>query len=104
MQTYHHPLDVLGDPTRRRVYERLRDGPLAVSEIAASLPVSRPAVSQHLRILEEARLVTHRKEGARNLYEVDPDGLAALRMWVEGFWSDVLSRFAQAAEEERRKE
>jgi DNA-binding transcriptional ArsR family regulator len=98
---YAHPLDALGDPTRRRIFERLRGGPLAVGELASELPVSRPAVSQHLRVLREAGLVADRKAGTRRLYEVSPDGLAALRDWFDMFWSDALARFKAEAERER---
>ena len=96
-------MDALGDPTRRAVLEQLRTGPLSVGEIAAGLPVSRPAVSQHLRVLKGAGLVTERKQGTRHLYRVDPDGLAQLRAWVEGFWDDALEAFKRAAEAERSK-
>lgn len=92
--------DALGDPTRRAVLELLRDGPRAVVDIAAELPVSRPAVSQHLRVLKGAGLVTERKDGTRRLYRVQPDGLAALRAYLEGFWTDVLAAFKEAAEQE----
>ena len=87
-------LDALGDPTRRRILARLRQGPCAVGELAAGLPVSRPAVSQHLRVLGRAGLVTSRREGTRNLYAAAPEGLAELRRWVDGMWSDVLGGFA----------
>ena len=97
-------LDALGDPTRRAVLELLRDGPRAVVDIASELPVSRPAVSQHLRVLKGAGLVTERTHGTRHLYRVDPDGLAQLRAWVEGFWDDALAAFKEAAEAERSKE
>ena len=100
---YVHPLDVLGDPTRRRIFERLRGGPLAVGELADGLPVSRPAVSQHLRVLKEAGLVVDRKDGARRLYEVAPDGLIGLRDWFDGFWSDALAAFQEAAERKARE-
>src|SRR5262245_51816510 len=100
---YVHPLDVLGDPTRRRIFERLRGGPLAVGELADGLPVSRPAVSQHLRVLKEAGLVVDRKDGARRLYEVAPDGLIGLRDWFDGFWSDALAAFKEATEQKVRK-
>jgi DNA-binding transcriptional ArsR family regulator len=96
--TYLHALDALGEPTRRRVFELLRDGPLPVGELAARLPVSRPAVSQHLRVLEEAHLVTFRRAGTRRLYEVDPQGLTALRVWVDDFWSEALARYKAAAD------
>jgi DNA-binding transcriptional ArsR family regulator len=90
-------LDALGDPTRRRVLDTLRRGPLAVGDIAAGLPVSRPAVSQHLRVLKGAGLVTARREGTRHLYAIDADGLAALRTYLESFWDDALTAFADAA-------
>ena len=101
---YEQALQALGDPTRRSVLEQLRDGPRAVGEIAAELPVSRPAVSQHLRVLKEAGLVTERQNGTRRLYRVDPDGLAALREYLDGFWEEALASFKAVAEaEERRK-
>jgi DNA-binding transcriptional ArsR family regulator len=93
-------LTVLGDPTRRAVFERLRGGPLSVGEIAAGLPVSRPAVSQHLRVLREAGLVSERREGTRRLYRVEPAGLAELRTYLESFWDEALADFAAAAESE----
>ena len=92
-------LTALADPTRRAVFEALRAGPRAVGEIAARLPVSRPALSQHLRVLSEARLVTSTPDGTRRLYAIDPDGLVVLRAWVEGFWTDALARFKTLAEE-----
>jgi DNA-binding transcriptional ArsR family regulator len=98
VKTNGHPLDALGDPTRRHVFELLREGPRSVGELAASLPVSRPAVSQHLRVLEDASLVTHRKNGTRHLYELDQTGVVALRTWVDGFWDEALARFKAAAE------
>ena len=94
-------MDALGDPTRRAVFERLRSGPRSVGEIAAGLPVSRPAVSQHLRVLKGAGLVSERRQGTRHLYRVDPEGLAELRAWVERFWDDALDAFKEAAEAER---
>lgn len=98
MLAYSHPLDALGDSTRRRVFELLRGGPRSVGELASDLPVSRPAVSQHLRVLSEAGLVTHRRQGTRNLYELDSAGVAALRDWVDGFWTEALARFAATVE------
>jgi DNA-binding transcriptional ArsR family regulator len=92
--------DALGDPTRRAVLEILRGGPQAVVDIAAELPVSRPAVSQHLRVLKGAGLVTERRDGARHLYRIDPEGLAVLRAYLEGFWTDALASFKEAAEQE----
>jgi DNA-binding transcriptional ArsR family regulator len=96
--TNDHPLNALGDPTRRQVFELLRDGPRSVGELAAELPVSRPAVSQHLRILESAGLVTHRRNGTRHLYELDANGVVALRTWVDAFWDEALARFKEAVE------
>lgn len=97
---YEIVLDALGDRTRRAVLERLRDGPKPVVEIARGLPVSRPAVSQHLRVLKEAGLVTDRAEGNRRVYTVDANGLAALRTFLELFWQDALARFVATAEAE----
>jgi DNA-binding transcriptional ArsR family regulator len=97
---YQNALAALADPTRRAVFERLRSGPLSVGEIAARLPVSRPAVSQHLRTLKEAGLVRHEADGARHLYEIDPQGLGALRAWLDRFWDGSLAAFK--AEVERR--
>jgi DNA-binding transcriptional ArsR family regulator len=97
-------LDALGDPTRRRVLQLVRDtGPAPVGAIAAELPVSRPAVSQHLRVLEGAGLVTSERQGTRHLYAVQPDGLAVLRLWLDGFWDDALARFRRAAEGSERE-
>jgi len=93
---YAQALQALGDPTRRSVLEELRQGPRAVGEIAARLPVSRPAVSQHLRVLKEAGLVTERQDGTRRLYRVDPDGLAGLRDYLDGFWEEALASFKAA--------
>ena len=93
-------LDALGDPTRRAVFEVLRGGAQPVGEIAKHLPVSRPAVSQHLRVLKEAGLVRDRRQGTRRLYSVDAAGLAALREYLEGFWGTALAAFAMAAQEE----
>lgn len=98
MSANRHPLEALGDPTRRQVFEILGGGPRSVGELAAELPVSRPAVSQHLRVLESAKLVTHRRLGTRNLYELDSAGVQVLRDWVDGFWSEALTRFKTAAE------
>ena len=91
-------LDALGDPTRRRVMELLRTGPRAVGDLAAELPVSRPAVSQHLRVLKGAGLVTSRPEGTRHLYAIDDEGLAAIRAYLETFWDDALAAFKDVAD------
>jgi DNA-binding transcriptional ArsR family regulator len=94
-------LDALGDPTRRAVLELLRDGERSVREITDDTEVSQPAVSQHLRVLRDAGLVTVRPVGTRRLYRVQPDGLSALRAWVDGFWDDALGAFAAHVEGER---
>ena len=98
MSTYAHVIDALADPTRRTVFERLRGGPKAVGELAEGLPVSRPAVSQHLRVLLDAGLVTARPQGTRRVYAAAPDGLRELRDWCDTFWDDALDRFKEAAE------
>jgi DNA-binding transcriptional ArsR family regulator len=103
VDTNGNGIAALADPTRRAVFERLRAGPRAVGELAEDLPVSRPAVSQHLRVLKEAGLVTERKEGTRRLYRVDPEGLAELRAYFEEFWTDALAAFKAAAENEQRR-
>jgi len=95
-------MDALGDRTRRRIFELLRNGPLAVGEIADELPVSRPAVSQHLRVLKEAGLVTERRNGTRRIYRVDPGGVGELRDYFDAFWNEALAAFKEAAEDERR--
>jgi DNA-binding transcriptional ArsR family regulator len=91
-------LDALGDPTRRAVFELLASGPLAVSELAQRLPVSRPAVSQHLRVLLAARLVDVKPVGTRRLYQLDPRGVAAVRDYFDTFWNDALAAFKKTVE------
>jgi DNA-binding transcriptional ArsR family regulator len=93
-------IESLGDPTRRAVFELLRKGPRAVGELARDLPVSRPAVSQHLRVLREAGLVSGERRGNRTLYRIDPGGLEPLRRYVEAVWDDALAAFQQAVERE----
>lgn len=90
---YANALHCLSDPTRRRVFERLRSGPKSVGVLAQGLPVSRPAVSQHLRALKEAGLVGERPEGTRRIYFIDPEGLGELRRWLDGFWDEALAAF-----------
>src|SRR5580692_8761540 len=96
-------LDALGDPTRRVVFRRLRKGNRSVREIADGMNVSRPAVSQHLKVLKGAGLVVVRVAGARRLYGIDPNGIEALRNWLDGFWDETLTAFKQAAEQEQRR-
>jgi DNA-binding transcriptional ArsR family regulator len=92
-------LTALGDPTRRAIFERVATRPRAVGELASELPVSRPAVSQHLKVLKEARLVTDRQAGTRRIYELDPEGLGALRAYLDGFWTNALTAFKAAVEQ-----
>jgi DNA-binding transcriptional ArsR family regulator len=96
--TYANALAVLADSTRRHVFERLRSGPRPVNAIAAGLPVSRPAVSQHLKVLKDAGLVAERSEGVRRIYSIRREGLEELRDWLDGFWDDALSAFKAEAE------
>jgi DNA-binding transcriptional ArsR family regulator len=88
----------LGDPTRRAIFERLVEQPRAVGELAGEVPVSRPAVSQHLKVLKEAGLVVDRPAGNRRIYQVDPDGVDALRAQLDGFWTKALAAYKAAAE------
>ena len=97
---YSVAIQALGDPTRRTIFERLRSGPRAVGELARGLPVSRPAVSQHLRVLKEAGLVTEQRDGTRRVYSVDTASLAELRDYFDSFWSDALESFKQAVEQD----
>ena len=98
-------LDCLGDPTRRTVFERLRSGPMSVAEIASTMPVSRPAVSQHLAVLKEAGLVKDQPVGTRRVYYVDPGGLSAVRAWFDQFWDEALASFqAEVARRVPREE
>jgi DNA-binding transcriptional ArsR family regulator len=93
-------MDALGDPTRRAIFERLADGPKAVGQIAGELPVSRPAVSQHLKVLKQAGLVIDRAEGTRRLYQLNPQGIHDLRAYFDQFWNQALAAFKAAAEQE----
>jgi DNA-binding transcriptional ArsR family regulator len=100
---YETALAVLADPTRRKVFERLRTGPRAVNALAAGLPVSRPAVSQHLKVLKEAGLVEERSEGVRRIYSVRREGLFELREWLNSFWGDALDAFKLEAERSHKE-
>jgi DNA-binding transcriptional ArsR family regulator len=94
-------LDALGDPMRRAIVEILRDGSHSVQQIADRLPVSRPAVSRHLRLLKQAALVTDRPDGTRRVYELRPEGIEAVRAYLEQVWSDAATRFRLLAENTR---
>jgi DNA-binding transcriptional ArsR family regulator len=89
----------LGDPTRRAIFARLADRPLAVGELAGELPVSRPAVSQHLKVLKDARLVVDRRAGTRRIYQLDPDGVGALRAELDRFWVQALAAYKEVVEQ-----
>lgn len=94
----------LGDPTRREIFARIAERPRAVGELASGLPVSRPAVSQHLRVLKDAGLVMDRAEGNRRIYQADPAGLAALRAQLDTFWNQALATFEQVVEHDTKEE
>jgi DNA-binding transcriptional ArsR family regulator len=96
-------LAALGDPTRRAIFERLADRPLAVGELASELPVSRPAVSQHLKVLKEANLVVDRQVGTRRIYQLDPEGLRDLRGYLDHFWDQALAAYKTAVERQARE-
>lgn len=100
---YGNALAVLADPTRRKVFERLRAGPRAVNALAAGLPVSRPAVSQHLKVLKDAGLVEERSEGVRRIYSIRREALAELRAWLDSFWDDALEAFRVEAERSHKQ-
>jgi DNA-binding transcriptional ArsR family regulator len=101
--TYKKALAALADPTRREVFERLKSGPQSVGTIARRMPVSRPAVSQHLKVLKEAGLVGDRPEGTRRVYYIDPNGLGALRQWLDQFWDQALAAFQAEVERDAAK-
>jgi DNA-binding transcriptional ArsR family regulator len=92
-----HPLNALGDPTRRRLFERIRQGPCSVTELVETVSVTQPAVSQHLKVLREAQLVSVVKQGQQRIYQLNPSGLQELRRYVEGLWDDVLQAFGDEA-------
>ena len=104
MQTYQARFEAIGDRTRWAIVERLAHGPLSVRQLADELPVSRPAVSQHLKVLKEAGLVVDTQAGNRRLYRVDPRGLEALRGYFDRFWKDALAAFKEAAERTEEEE
>jgi DNA-binding transcriptional ArsR family regulator len=105
VQAYEHdPWSALGDRTRRSIFERLAEGPCAVGEIAGGLPVSRPAVSQHLRVLKDAGLVVGEPVGNRRIYRVNPDGLAQLRADLDRFWTSTLAAYKAAVEQPEQED
>lgn len=93
----------LAEPMRIAIVERLAQRPMAVGELAAGLPVSRPAVSQHLKVLKQAALVRDHAEGTRRIYSLDPAGLGPIRQWLDRFWDKALAAYAQAAEREEQE-
>ena len=103
MTTYQSGFSALADPTRRQIFERLARRPSAVGQLAEALPVSRPAVSQHLKVLRDAGLVVDARDGSRRLYRVNPDGVAAMRAYLDRFWSDALAAFESAAGSEETR-
>ena len=103
MTTYQNGFSALADPTRREIFELLARRPRPVGELAEGLPVSRPAVSQHLKVLRDAGLVTDTREGSRRLYRVNPQGVAGMREYLDRFWNDALGAFETAARMEDRK-
>ena len=104
MTTYRTDgLIALADPTRRTIFERVAARPRAVGELASELPVSRPAVSQHLKVLKDARLVVDRSVGTRRIYQVDPDGLRALRGYLDHFWDQALAAYRDAVEQDMKE-
>ena len=102
MDAYQSALSALADPTRRAILELLRDGPLTVGELADEMPVSRPAVSQHLAVLRNAQLVSEERMGTRRLYSANAEGLAALRAYLEDVWGQVLADFSGEAKKKKR--
>jgi DNA-binding transcriptional ArsR family regulator len=103
VKTYGEAFDALGDPTRRAILEQLLRGQLTVGELASRVPVSRPAVSQHLRVLKDARLVHDRQSGTRRIYQISPDGIAKMRAYLDMFWERALEQLKTNAEHETRK-
>ena len=105
MEAYaENGLAALADPTRREIFERLAGGPRSVGELADGLPVTRPAVSQHLRVLKDAGLVFDRPAGTRRIYQLDPDGVGALRAYLDRFWTQALDSFKSAVEDNPKEE
>ncbi len=104
MTQFPHVLNALADQTRRDIFERLAAGPQSVGALALNLPISRPAVSQHLRVLKEAGLVLDRAEGTRRVYRIDPAGLGVMRQWLDRFWDASLNAFKAEADRDQNEE
>lgn len=103
VETYESVLEALGDRTRRQIIASLKDGPASVGELAGRLPVSRPAISQHLQVLHRSRLVTYQEFGTRNVYRLDTAGLHDLDAWLDGFWQNALGRFAEHVRQDKTR-
>lgn len=99
LHNYETAFNALGDPTRRAIFEKLERGPLSVVHIAEGLTVSRPAVSQHLKVLREAKLISMEQQGTRSIYQIDQEGLRAIRNYLDRFWDEALQNFKKLAEE-----
>jgi DNA-binding transcriptional ArsR family regulator len=104
MSACEKAFNALGDPTRRMIFEKLRDRPLAVVDIANGLPVSRPAVSQHLKVLREAKLISIHQHGTKNIYQIDREGVLAMRNYLDKFWDEALAAFKSTAEKTEKEE
>jgi DNA-binding transcriptional ArsR family regulator len=102
INNYEKAFNALGDPTRRAIFEKLRTSPLAVVDIARGLPVSRPAVSQHLKVLRDAKLISINQQGAKNIYQVNREGILAMRNYLNKFWGEALAAFKLIAEQEEK--
>lgn len=103
LRNYDYALNALGDPTRRTIFEKLEKGPLSVVHIADGMNVSRSAVSQHLKVLKEAKLITMKQQGTRSIYSVDQEGLKIIRDYLDRFWDEALYNFKQLAEQQELK-
>ena len=103
MSACEQAFNALGDPTRRSIFEKLRLSPLSVVDIATGLPVSRPAVSQHLKVLREAKLISMYQKGTKSIYQIDKQGILAMRDYLDGFWSDALAAFKLLAEQTEKE-
>ena len=101
---HERAFNALGDPTRRSIFEKLAKGPLSVVHIADGLPISRPAVSQHLKVLREAKLITMEQKGTRSMYRIDKEGVLSMRDYLDGFWDQALLNFKKLAEQADKKQ